>query len=141
MKDEQDRRIEAIVGGEHVDFLQARKRLYGYLKVSLQLPCEVTGIEEFRWEEPYLEWPADLEKYIQLMETQPSGRETYELLEIDDEAESEWVAFGDEDIGVIARRRSDGREFCLGLASLVVTDRQSPNYQVLWDYATWWGNR
>ena len=141
MLDDQDRRIRAIVGGEHVDFFKARQRFYGYLKVNLQLPCEVTGIEAFRWEEPYLAWPADAGEYERLRESQPSGRDKYELLEIDDETESEWVAFGDEDIGGFARRHSDGREFCLGLADLVVTDRESPSYQVLWDYAVWYGNR
>ena len=27
---------------------------FEHLKANLQLPCEVTGTEDFRWEEPYV---------------------------------------------------------------------------------------
>ena len=38
------------------------------------------------------------------------------------------------------RRIADGREFVLGLSELEATDRNSPNFQLLDDYAAWFGN-
>lgn len=49
--EEQDRRVEAIVGAEDGDRGQ---RWLTHLRATLQLPCDVTGIEDFRWEEPYV---------------------------------------------------------------------------------------
>ena len=53
--DEQMNRWEAIIGdiaaGTQEDALKA---FFKHLKSNLQLPCEVTGTEDFRWEEPYV---------------------------------------------------------------------------------------
>jgi len=35
------------------------------------------------------------------------------------------------------RRKNDGKEFYLGLAELRVTDKKSPNFQFVDDYAVW----
>ena len=35
------------------------------------------------------------------------------------------------------RRMSDGKEFDLGLAELQVTDKKSPNFRLVDDYAVW----
>ena len=35
------------------------------------------------------------------------------------------------------RRKSDGKEFDLGLAELQVTDKKSPNFRLVDDYAVW----
>jgi len=45
--------------------------------------------------------------------------------------------FGEEDIIAHVRRKSDGKEFFLGLAELQVTDKKTANCQLIDDYATW----
>ena len=53
-QDLQEKRIESILGDpEEIDFDEARDIYYQYLKENLDLPCEVTGIEDFSWEEIY----------------------------------------------------------------------------------------
>ena len=42
-----------------------------------------------------------------------------------------------EDIVAHVRRKSDGKEFDLGLAELQVTDKKSRNFQLIDDYAVW----
>jgi hypothetical protein len=46
----------------------------------------------------------------------------------------------DEDIAAHVRRISDGKKFVLGLAELEATDKKSPNFQLLDDYAVWFVN-
>ena len=137
-EDDQDSRIEAIIGDdEDVDFDQAAAAFYKHLKANLQLPCQVTGIEDFRWEEPYVLGVWDPDEYEQLKKTQPSYDDHYELIEIRPEGYSEWMMFHDEDIPAHVRRTSDGTEFILGLAELEATDKKSQNRQLLNDYAVW----
>ena len=139
--DAQDKRIAAILGeNENLDFDEALKVFYEYLKSHLSLPCEVTGIEDFRWEEVYVFGHGDKKEYDRLKKTQPSYRDQYELLEIDCEAESGWMLFLAEDMGAHVRRISDGKKFVLGLSELEATDKRSKNYQILDDYAVWFVN-
>ncbi len=53
--DEQMKRWKAILGdsaeGTQEEALDV---FFGHLKANLQLPSEVTGTEDFRWEEPYV---------------------------------------------------------------------------------------
>ena len=140
-EDEQDCRIEAIVGDdEDLDFHKGVKRFFKYLKAHLQLPCEVTGIEDFRWEEPYILGGWDRKEYQQLKKTQPSYTERFELEKIKHGTASEWMLYQGEDIAACVRRISDGREFILGLAEMKAIDKASPNYQLLDDYACWFVN-
>jgi hypothetical protein len=53
---------------------------------------------------------------------------------------SEWMMFGGEDIAAHVRRKSDGKEFGLGLAELEAVNKKSRNYQLLDDYAVWFVN-
>jgi hypothetical protein len=129
-------RIEAILGGDDLDFDQAAEIYLAHLKSRLQLPCEVTGIEDFRWEEPYVLGGWSPREYARLKRTQPSYTDRYELLAIGSDEWSRWMMF-DEDIPARVRRSSDGREFILGLAELQPTDKNSPNYQYLDDYSIW----
>ena len=136
--DTQDSRIEAILGDdEELDFDQAAAALYKHLKANLQLPCQVTGIEDFRWEERYVIGGWDPDEYERLKKTQPSYRDRYELLDITPEGCSEWMLFHDEDIAAHVRRTSDGKEFILGLAELEATDKKSRNHELIDDYAVW----
>jgi hypothetical protein len=136
--DAQDKRIAAILGKmEDLDFDEATKVFYKYLKSHLLIPCKVTGIEDFRWEEIYVIGPGDEEEYDRLKKTQPSYTDQYELLGINCEAKSGWMLFWEEDIGADVRRFSDGRKFLLGLSELKAIDKKSKNYQLLDDYSVW----
>ena len=137
-RDAQDKRIAAILGEiEDLTFDETIDIFYEYLKTNLSLPCEVTGIEDFRWEEFYVFGPGDQEEYDHLKKTQPSYTDRYELLGIDREGKSEWMLFWEDDIGANVRRISDGKEFLLGLSELEATNKKSKNYQLLDDYSVW----
>ncbi len=136
--DAQDKRIAAILGEiEDLTFDETIDIYYEYLKTNLSLPCEVTGIEDFRWEEFYVFGPGDEEEYDHLKKTQPSYTDRYELPGIDRKGKSEWMLCWEGDIGANVRRISDGREFLLGLSELEATDKKSKNYQLLDDYSVW----
>jgi len=138
---EQDQRIEKIVGDfEDGDYAVAVERFCEYLQAHLALPCEVTGIEDFRWEEYYVIGPGSKKEYERLWETQPSYRDRYELRSIEFGPISEWMLFRGDDIAAHVRRRADGKKFVLGLAELQATDETSPNYQLLDDFSTFLGN-
>ncbi|KPA14908.1 hypothetical protein MHK_004886 [Candidatus Magnetomorum sp. HK-1] len=48
--DAQDARIESILGeDESLSFDDAVKKFYEHLTKFLQLPFDVTGVEDFRW--------------------------------------------------------------------------------------------
>ena len=134
-------RIAAIIGSDDDEWdvpqAQAASAFYEHLRKNLQLPCQVTGIEDFRWEEPYVIGGWDRNEYEELKKTQPSYKDRYDLLEITAEGYSEWMLFFEEDIAARVRRISDGKEFILGLAELKATDKKSQNHQLLHDYAVW----
>jgi len=134
--DAQTRRIESILGdGKNQSFGEAVKAFYEYLCRELELPCEVTGIEDFRWEERYVIGPGDLKEYERLKKSRPSYRDHYELLATQAGVVSDWMLFPGDDIGAHVRRKSDGKEFCLGLAELKAVKRRSRNAQLLDDFA------
>ena len=136
--DAQDKRIIAVIGeyGD-VEFSEARSLFYQHLKTNLLLPCEVTGIEDFRWEEIYVFGVGDQEEYEQLKTTQPSYTDKYELLGIDRDIQSEWMLFGVEDIAARVKRISDSKVFLLGLSELKAIDKKLDNYQLLDDFSVW----
>jgi|SRR5438067_3218096 len=139
--DPQFERIDAIVGREDdSSFEEMVSRYFEHLQRTLALPCEVTGIEDFRWEEPYVLGVGDKKEYAELRKTQPSHRDRYDLLSIKQGVVSEWILFWGEDIGAKVRRKSDGREFWLGLAELEAVDNGSASYQPLDDYAVFFAN-
>ena len=140
-RDPQETRTEAIVGDlEDTDFSKGVEHFYAHLRRHLVLPCEVTGSEDFDWEEFYIIGPGKQAEYERLRQTQPSYRDRYDLLAIDIDADSEWMLYFDEDVGALCRRRSDGREFVLGLAELKATDPNHPNSQLIDDYRFYFAN-
>lgn len=130
-------RVDAILAEKERTTDEAVDVLLAHLQANLQLPCEVTGIEDFQWEERYVigGWPQG--EYRRLKKTQPSYRDRFELLSLDRDEVSEWMMMPGEDIAARVRRKSDGKEFVLGLSELKATDKKSPNYQLLDDYAVW----
>ena len=134
--DAQQARIDAIFGSdEELTFEAAIERFYQHLQQSLKLPCDVTGIEDFRWEEYYVLGPGAPAEYEKLSKTQPSYQDIFELLSIEKEVFSEWMMFDSEDLAARVRRQSDGVEFYLGLAEIEAVGRGTGNYQLLDDYS------
>ena len=138
--DEQMQRIDNILGDKiGGGFGDAQAAFFDYLEEHLQFPFEVKGIEDFRWEEPYVIGVWDPKEYERLKKKQPSYRDRYDLLSIDFDGYSEWIMFS-EDLIANVRRKSDKKKFELGLADLEATDKKSRNYQLLDDYSVWFVN-
>lgn len=139
--DAQWKRIEAIVGSdESGTFEDQVAAFYKHLLQSLELPFVVTGIEDFRWEERYVLGGDSRLEYERLKKNQPSYRDQYELLGIEQGVFSEWMLFDGDDIGAHVKRKTDGKEFCLGLAELEAVDRKSRNAQLLDDFSVFFVN-
>ncbi len=133
---EQDRRIAVILGEDDVVEVDATTLgLYlDYLKKNISLPCHLTGIDEFAWEERFVFGHGSRAEYEKLKKTQPSHADTYELLGFNDTVK--------EDFGIVVyvKRLSDKMKFTLPLADLKATDEQSNNYQLLDDFSAWFVN-
>lgn len=130
-------RLWAILGDPQAGALTDRLlRYFAYLVANLKLPCLVSARMEFEWEEPYVEGEKDEVKYHELLQTQPSCDDTFELLTLTDNDRSEWMA-EPHDIAAHVRRRSDGKRFILGLSQLETVDIESENTQLLDDYFFW----
>ena len=130
---------QPLVGKEVVGSL-GPPIFHDHLESSLQLPCDVTGTEDFRWEEYYVVGPGNPKEHEKLRQNQPSYEDTFELLALEPGVVSEWMMFRDEEAAGRVRRKSDGTEFYLGLAEIEAVDKKSKNYQLLNDYAVWFVN-
>ncbi len=134
--DKQDQRIATIFGTEDVPdvITTTLERYRDYLQQHLELPCQLTGIEDFAWEEYYVIGPGSKAEHERLRKTRPSYMDTYDLLSFDDDV--------DPDVGIVVHvsRVSDKKRFHLPLADLEVTKKKSKNYQLLDDYVVWFVN-
>jgi hypothetical protein len=138
--DDQEQRWVVILGNSPDQTAEdALNAYFKFLKANLKMPCEVTGIEDFNWEEPYVVGGWSHQEYKELKKTQPSFKDKYELLDINQDESSEWMMF-DDDIVAHARRISDGKEFILGLSELKLTDNKSRNFMFVDDYVVWFVN-
>jgi len=102
-----------------------------FLKSKLDNPVNMTGIEDFDWEEFYVLGPGSQKEYEKLKKTRPSYTDIYILESIDDEY--------DEHFGLIANviRECDKKLFQIPLADLKALDKNTKNYQLLDDYSVW----
>ena len=133
--EEQNQRIAAVLGEADVEVSRkSLKKYLGYLKQQVERPCQLTGLEDFLWEEFYVIGPGSKKEYQELKKTRPSYTDTFELLGFVDEI--------DENTGLLvrARRTSDNKEFTLELDYLKTIDENSKNYQLLDDYTVWFVN-
>jgi hypothetical protein len=129
-------RILAAIGDVHVAADEAFRRWYRHLASRLLLPCDVTGIEDFQWEEFFVVGPGNRAEYRSLRQNQPSYRDVFELMSITLDSQSEWCMVPDE-LKAHVRRKTDGKRFVLGLSELKATNKDSQNYQMLHDYSVW----
>ncbi|MBT8342980.1 MAG: hypothetical protein HKP58_01580 [Desulfatitalea sp.] len=133
--DEQEKRIAKILGRLDVPVNQASALNYlDYLKEHIKLPCRLTGIEDFPWEEYYVMGPGSKKEYEKLKKKQPSYTDFFTLIRFDndlDDTNSIWVE---------VERLTDKRKFKLPLADLEATDKDTKNYQLLDDFSVWFTN-
>ncbi|MBX9679189.1 MAG: hypothetical protein K2X38_10535 [Gemmataceae bacterium] len=57
------------------------------------------------------------------------------MLKVEKGAFSEWMLFRGDDLGAYVRRKSDGKEFSLGLAELKAVAEETRNAQLLDDFS------
>jgi hypothetical protein len=130
----QENRIEKILGEDNLEVSDESLGMYrSYLRENIKLPCDLTGIEDFRWEEYYILGPGDKKEYEELKKTQPSYQDVFTFISFDDQIDDE---------GLMAKvtRISDRKQFILPLADLKATDKKSPNYRLINDYSVWFIN-
>ncbi|MBM4322829.1 MAG: hypothetical protein FJ115_04635 [Deltaproteobacteria bacterium] len=65
--DKQEKRIMAILGTKKYRVTRATLKKYlKYLKKHVEFPCQLTGIEDFDWEEFYVFGPGSKREYEEL---------------------------------------------------------------------------
>lgn len=130
-----DRKIAKILHSKSIDVgIENLVRYLSYLKKNLQLPCNVTGREDFPWEEEYVIGDGNKKEYQRLKKTQPSYTDIFEIKQFKDSV------YHDEGILVEVKRLSDHKEFVLPLVDLVASDEDSRNSEFLDDYSVWFIN-
>jgi len=133
--EEQEERIFKVFDEDEIPSVELKSlEVYLiFLRDNIEMPCELTGIEDFNWEEFYIIGPGDKKEYEKLKKNRPSYSDKYDLL-----------SFGefDEDYGIFVnlKRISDDKIFSLPLADLKSTEKKSKNYQILDDYSVWFVN-
>ena len=128
----QEDRIEQILGENNLNVSEASLKEYRlYLQRNIVIPCELTGREDFRWEEIYVFGPGDKNEYEELKKTRPSYTDMYNLISFDDQIDDR------DGLMVNVERVSDNKHFVLPLVDLKATDKKSQNYQLIDDYALW----
>jgi hypothetical protein len=133
--DEQDKRIKQILGRFDMEVSEDSSLKYmDYLKRNIEFPCQLTGIEDFPWEEYYAFGPGSKKEYEKLKKKQPSYKDTFNLVGFENELDE------NNDILVKVERLSDKKKFILSLADLKSSDGESKNYQLLDDYSVWFVN-
>ncbi len=127
-----EERVKKILGNNRIKVnLKTLNKYFKYLKENLELPCYLSGSEEFFWEEEYLYGPGKIKEYEELKKTNPSYTDVFIL-------ENFQPKFYEMDgIMVDVKRASDNRKFTLPLAELEVSDENSPNYSFIEDYLVW----
>jgi len=134
--EKQEKRIITILGTKKLDVTRKTLNTYlKYLKSHVEIPCRLTGIEDFEWEERYVFGFGSKKEYEELKKTQPSYKDKFHLIKFVDEIDDYY-----DGIFVHVQRVSDERKFVLPLADLKSTDRKSKNYQLLDDYSVWFVN-
>ncbi|MEG3898028.1 MULTISPECIES: calcium-binding protein [unclassified Microcoleus] len=128
-------KMSKILGSKNIDCTQKNSVQYlEYIKENIQLPCHVTGIEEFEWEEEYTMGSGSKKEYARLKKTQPSYTDSFIINRLQD------FVLQEKGIFVEVQRDADRQKFMLPLFELESVDASSPNNQLLDDYAVWFIN-
>jgi hypothetical protein len=131
----QEIRLEHILGEDHLNVSNQSLMIYrSYIQNNIVFPCELTGREDFQWEEIYIFGPGDKNEYAELKKTHPSYRDVFTFMSFDDQLQDM------DGLMVKVKRISDHKHFILPLADLKVIDNNSPNHELVHDYAVWYVN-
>ena len=126
-----DKRIKNILGETCSRNQQNSLRYLDYLKSVVKFPCQLTGIEDFPWEEPYVLGGWDEDEYEELKKENPSYTDVFNLVELL-EPDIEF-----DDIVAKLKRSTDLQIFEVGLSWLQCFDSDDVNYQLIDDYSVW----
>jgi hypothetical protein len=132
--DEQDKRIEKILGISCERSKQNTITYLQHLRKEIKFPCKLTGVEDFPWEEPYILGGWDKKEYEKLKKDNPSYTDEYELLELLEPTNN------DGDIIAKVKRATDRKVFKIGLSWLECVDSKHEDYKLLEDYSVWYVN-
>ena len=100
-----DIRIEAILGKDNLNVSNDSLFMYtSYLEENMVLPCALTGIQSFSWEDFYVLGPGDKKQYEELKKTRPSSRDIYKFMSFDDMIDDDGLLF-------TIKRISDNNKF------------------------------
>ncbi|MBI5412044.1 hypothetical protein HZA43_02600 [Candidatus Peregrinibacteria bacterium] len=136
--DKKIQRVKKILGSDEEPIVNKKtlKIYLEYLKKNITLPCCLTGIEDFLWEEFYVLGPGDRDEYEQMKKTRASYTDVFRLVNFQD--------YISEDFGILVGIKRilgvNQRHFILGLEWLKCTEKNSKNYQLIDDYSVWFCN-
>ena len=89
--EKQEKRIIAILGTKKLDVTRKTLSTYlKYLKKHVEIPCQLTGIEDFEWEEAYVFGFGSKREYQELKKTQPSYTDKFNLIDFIDDIDDEY---------------------------------------------------
>jgi hypothetical protein len=107
-----------------------------YLGEKMTFPCDLTGIEDFDWEEYYVLGGGDPDEYEELKKTNPSYTDTFKLTGFKDLIHEQY--------GIVSKVKrivgKNKKHFFIELDRLKCTDISSANHQLIRDYAVWFVN-
>ncbi len=127
-----EQKLEEILGTSNLEVNPTNlKKYFKYLKQNLTIPCLVTGMEEFEWEEHYTMGPGSKKEYQKLKKTQPSYTDEFNLLKLDSKLDIEYGIFA------VLERTTDNQKFTLPLADLETVVEDSINAELLEYYSMW----
>ena len=127
-----EQKLEEVLGTTTFKVNQTNLKKYlKYLKQNLAIPCLVTGVEEFEWEEYYTVGPGSQKEYQKLKKTQPSYTDEFNILKLDNKLD---VRDG---ILAVLERTTDNLKFTLPLAKLEGVAEDSVDAKLLQYYGIW----
>ena len=130
-----EQKLEGVLGTKNLEVNQGNLKKYlKYMKQNLKIPCLVTGIEEFEWEEHYTIGPGSKKEYQKLKKTKPSYKDKFNLLKLDNKLDAE------DGILAVLERTKDHLNFTLPLADLGAVVENSVDAELLEDYGMWFFN-
>ncbi len=128
-------RIRGVLCSKNLEVNEANLTAYlTYLRNNINLPCLLTGIEAFEWEDYYVLGPGHPKEYEKLKKTKACHTDTFKLIGFKDLVREE------EGIFVEVQRVTDNKKFTLPLSDLEAIDEESANAELLDDYAVWFVN-